>query len=95
MLRLLEIALFLAPFVAFWLIRRAAGRNGPSRTVLAAAVLGLLLLVAGLMTVGLENAAPPGGRYVPAHLERGQIVPGRLLSPRTEARPDPDRVAEP
>lgn len=80
---LLEVVLpLVAPFLLFLAYRLLAARGGRSplaRTPwygLAAA--GLALAGASLVAWALTGGDPPGGRYVPAELEGGRIVPGRV-----------------
>ncbi|HTW29186.1 MAG TPA: DUF6111 family protein [Acetobacteraceae bacterium] len=82
MLRLTELALFLAPFAAYLLWRAAAGRHAAalSRPGLAALLLVLALLGAGLAWFGLGRRLAPGD-YVPARWEKGRIVPGHSAPP--------------
>ena len=80
MLRLLEIVLFLAPFVAFAAWRLLAPASGPSVWVLIAAAGALILLAGGLIWFSREAALPPGAGYVPAQLQNGQIVQGHGAS---------------
>jgi hypothetical protein len=75
MLRWAELALFLAPFAAWLAWRRVAIGRGPSRAVLVATLGGLAAFGAGLVWFGLHRSLPPG-RYVPARVEGGRIVPG-------------------
>jgi Family of unknown function (DUF6111) len=75
-LRLIELALLLAPFLAYAAWRLLAADGEPSLAAVAAAVLGLLVLAGGLIWFGVDQALGPGQTYVPAHWERGQIVPG-------------------
>lgn len=76
-MRIIEVVLFLLPLAAFLLWRAALrrGLDGPSPRNLVAIVLALLLLGAGLATLAVRDRLPPG-RYVPAALENGRIVPG-------------------
>lgn len=76
MLRLVELALLLAPFVAYAAWRLLATDGGPPPAVVAAAVLGLLVLAGGLIWFGVDQGLGPGQTYVPAHWERGRVVPG-------------------
>lgn len=47
---------------------------------------GVALAVATLVGLALlDPGAPPGGRYEPARLEDGRIVPGRFLDDETPA----------
>ncbi len=81
MVRLIEIALFLAPFGAFVAWRLLLPAGGPSRTVLALSV-ALLLVMAGMLSwLSRENTLQPGVEYVPPHVENGVIVPGRGARP--------------
>lgn len=76
MLRLVEFALFLAPFAAFIAWRLLLPGTAPSRTVLLLAV-GVLVVVAGLLAwLSRENTLSPDTAYVPPHVENGVIVPG-------------------
>lgn len=75
MLRLLEIALFLAPFAAF-LAWRFTMPEGPSRALLIAWAGALIVLALALAWMSQENTLPPGASYVPPHIENGVVVPG-------------------
>jgi hypothetical protein len=79
---LIEIGLFLAPFViyaAILMARRADMRQPSAWTMqrlgalLAAA---LILVVASLVMFAQFSGAPPGSTYVPAHMRDGKFVPG-------------------
>jgi hypothetical protein len=76
MLRAVEIALVLAPFVAFVLWRVLAPVGGPSPRVLAAAACALAVLAGALIWLRQQDSLPATEAYVPARLEGGQIVPG-------------------
>ncbi len=41
-------------------------------------VAGLVLLTLSFLTLGLVGGDPPGGTYVPAHVEDGKLVPGQV-----------------
>jgi hypothetical protein len=79
---LVEISLFLTPFVAYavfvWATR--AGVFHPDAWSLP--VLGWLILaafalmIASFVVMAQFGGAPPNSTYVPAHLENGQLVPG-------------------
>lgn len=77
MLRLTELALFIAPFAAFVIWRVMATEGGPPlRLVLAAG--GALVVLAGLLFwLSREDALPPGTAYTPAQMRDGHIVSGR------------------
>jgi multisubunit Na+/H+ antiporter MnhB subunit len=76
------ILVFLIPFVLFGLVLVASGRNPLQRDawtqralVLVAAGLGCV--IAGFVISGFL-AERPTGTYEPAHMENGQLVPGRF-----------------
>jgi hypothetical protein len=80
---LIEVSLFLAPFVAYaifvWATR--AGVLDPKSWSLP--ILGWLTLAAFVLMIGSFvvmaqfGGAPPNSTYVPAHMEDGRLVPGR------------------
>ena len=74
--------LFAAPFVAVWLWMRFVAAKQPdaetSRHYAYAALAGLLLVVASLLTYRVSTGNAPGGTYVPPTYKDGQIVPGRF-----------------
>lgn len=76
MLRLLEVALFLSPFVAFALWRVLAPARPPSARVIALAAGALAVLAGALFWYSREDMLPPGADYAPAQLQDGQLVPG-------------------
>ena len=78
MLRLAELALFLAPFAAIITWRLLAAGGGPSPAVLGIAAGSLVLLAAGLFWMAATERHPPGATYVPAHVEGGRIIPGHV-----------------
>lgn len=76
------VGLFLTPFAlyALWLVFRARHPaiaaqfcDGPLLNLCFA---GLALVLAGFFALGWLS--PRQGAYVPAHLDNGQIAPGRL-----------------
>lgn len=71
-LRSLDLLLLLPPLVLL-LLWLALGRM-PSGRALAVAGLAVLGLTAGLFLYGTDRAI--SGRYTPAHLQDGRIVPG-------------------
>jgi hypothetical protein len=76
MLRLVELALFLAPFVVFALWRFAAIEGGPSVRVVFGAACVLAMLAGILIWLSQEDALPPGANYEPARLQDGKVVSG-------------------
>ena len=77
------LALFLSPFAAYAVYLALRARypleieHWTSARVSVLTLLGLAAAVLGL--VSLDLFAPRGqGRYVPAHMENGVLVPGRI-----------------
>jgi Family of unknown function (DUF6111) len=79
MLRLAELALFLAPFVFFIVWRVMATDGGPSMRVLVGAACLLAVLTGVVVWLSRENALPPGADYAPAQMRDGQIVSGHAV----------------
>ncbi len=77
------VGLFCLPFIVYALFLVARSRfpgraDAWSRGPLAALVAsGLALAVAGTLVLGLLSPVHRGA-YVPAHIEKGQLVPGRI-----------------
>jgi hypothetical protein len=66
------------PFVVFFAWRLMAPDAGPP-LVLVIGVTGVVAAMAVLLLVlWYQDASPPGAGYVPARLEDGRIVPGRV-----------------
>jgi hypothetical protein len=76
MLRLVELALFLMPFVIFAVWRFMATEGAPSLSVVIAATLTLLAMAALLVWLSQKDALPPGADYEPARMENGKVVSG-------------------
>ncbi|MDI4664323.1 DUF6111 family protein [Xanthobacter autotrophicus] len=80
---LVEFALFLTPFLLYGaLLLATKGSVVPEhwspRALALVAAAAVALVVAGLFLFEHGNVAPPGSRYVPAHMEDGVFVPGRF-----------------
>jgi hypothetical protein len=80
---LMEIALFLAPFVVYALFL-AATRAGvlhpeswPLRVLIWLIGIGLVLMIVSFVFVAEYSGVPIGSTYVPAHMEDGKFVPGQ------------------
>jgi len=76
MLRLVELALFLAPFAIFAVWRFMATEGGPSVGLVIAAACTLLAMAGLLVWLSQKDALPPGADYEPARLENGKVVSG-------------------
>ena len=72
-----EFVVFLIPLLAFvlWRVAVARGMDGPAPRQLAIVVIAVLTMGAFLVLFAAREALPPG-RYVPAQVRNGQIVPG-------------------
>lgn len=84
MIRVLVInaLLFVLPFFLTWVWVKFIAAKKPddqTRKLYAyAALVGLVLVLASLMTYRVSTGNEPGGTYVPPTLKDGQIVPGRF-----------------
>ena len=81
---LTELALFAAPFVAYalFLLATRAGVLDPSawslRVLALLTIAALVLMLGSFVVIAHFSGAPPGSTYVPAHMENGRLVPGRV-----------------
>jgi hypothetical protein len=80
---LTELALFVAPFVAYALFLWVTRTNVLDRTswepktLAALAIIALVLMLGSFVYLAHFSGAPPGSTYEPAHMEDGKFVPGR------------------
>ena len=75
-MRWLELGLLAAPalaFAAWWFLAR---RGGPSTRLVAAAVLGLVLMVSLLAWLSERRSLGRSDVYVPAIWQNGHLIPG-------------------
>jgi hypothetical protein len=79
-----ELALFLAPFVAYaiYLVATKAAlltlASWPPKVLATLGICALLLVIGSFVILAHFSGAPPGSTYEPAHVEDGQFVPGRV-----------------
>jgi hypothetical protein len=79
---LTEITLFLLPFVLYvlYLWATRAGVLHPDawtvKTVSWLAIAAFVLMIASFIVLAEFGGAPPQSTYVPAHMEKGRLVPG-------------------
>ncbi|MFL6798959.1 MAG: DUF6111 family protein [Xanthobacteraceae bacterium] len=79
-----ELALFLAPFVAYAIFLWATRAGVLDQSQWSLSRLGSLLIAAFVLMIGSFivlaqwGGAPPGSNYVPAHMEDGKLVPGEV-----------------
>ena len=77
------LAFFLAPFAVYALWLRLRNQTAPdldawSHTRVATLTLaGLAIAILGVLALGLSSGRHLGA-YVPAHVENGQLVPGKI-----------------
>jgi len=78
-----ELALFLAPFVAYaiFLVATKAAllhrSSWPPKVLASLGIAALLLMIGSFIVLSHFSGAPPGATYEPAHMEDGKFVPGR------------------
>jgi Family of unknown function (DUF6111) len=78
-----EIALFLLPFVLYavflWATKAGVMEPGswPLSRLIGLAIAALVLVIGSFVYFANYTGAPPGSRYVPAHIEDGKFVPGQ------------------
>ncbi len=81
MLRFVELALFVSPFVFFAIWRAVGAAGGPSLRMVAAAACVLAVLAGVLIWLSQDEALPPGTAYAPARFEDGRIIAGHGADP--------------
>lgn len=80
---LTEVALFLAPFVAYAIFLFATRANvfemksWPPKTLGTLTIIALLLMIGSFIVLAHFSGAEPGSTYIPAHMENGKFVPGQ------------------
>ena len=80
-MRLIEIALFLSPFVAFAVLRLVLPARGLPSWVLPLFGAAVATMLALLLYLRSFDAGDAGQAYVPARLEDGRVVPGHAAKP--------------
>jgi hypothetical protein len=78
--RFAEIALLALPLVVFVAWRLLAPVAGPPRVLVVATAATVAVMVGVLLGFWYVEAEPPGTGYVPAQLQDGRIVPGRVVA---------------
>ena len=80
---LTELALFLAPFVAYalFLLATKGGvldrASWPPKLLASLAIAALVLMIGSFVYLAHFSGSAPNATYEPAHMENGQFVPGR------------------
>jgi len=75
MVRLFELVLLAAPFVAYAFWRVSAGEGGPSTAALLISATSLFALIASLLWWAHTERLPPGEIYIPPRIEDGRLLP--------------------
>jgi heme/copper-type cytochrome/quinol oxidase subunit 3 len=81
---LTELALFLAPFAAyalFLLMTKSAildRASWPPKVLTTLAVVAFVLMIGSFVILAQFSGVPPRSTYVPAWIEDGKLVPGRV-----------------
>jgi hypothetical protein len=80
---LTELVLFLTPFALYALFLWATTRGGmleranwPVNRVLWLLIAAFVLVIASFIVLANWERVPPGSTYIPAHMEKGKLVPG-------------------
>jgi hypothetical protein len=81
MLRLVELALFLTPFAAFFVWRFLAMGGAPSLSLVVGTACVVAVLAGALFWLSRDRALPPGTTYAPARFEDGRVVAGHGVPP--------------
>jgi Family of unknown function (DUF6111) len=83
---LTELALFLAPFVAYalflWVTKEAVLERAswPPKVLATLAIIALVLMIGSFVVLAHFSGAPPGSTYVPAHVDdQGNFIPGQVV----------------
>lgn len=76
MLRLVELALFLTPFAAFFIWRFLSMGGAPSLSLVLGAACVVAVLAGALFWLSEDRALPPNTAYAPARFENGRVVSG-------------------
>jgi hypothetical protein len=80
-----ELALFLAPFVAYAIYLVATKTalmtlaSWPPKVLASLGIVALILMIGSFIYLSHFSGSPPGSTYEPAHVEDGRFVPGRVV----------------
>jgi heme/copper-type cytochrome/quinol oxidase subunit 3 len=79
-----ELLLFVIPFVLYavflWATRAGVmdPESWPVSRLVTLAIVSFALVIGSFIYFANYTGAPPGSTYVPAHIEDGKFVPGRV-----------------
>jgi hypothetical protein len=80
-----ELALFLAPFVAYALYLLATKTalmtlaSWPPKVLATLGICALVLMIGSFVVLSHFSGSPPGSTYEPARVEDGKFIPGRVV----------------
>jgi hypothetical protein len=80
-----EALLFLMPFALYavflWATRAGVMdlKSWPLSRVIWLAICAFGLMIGSFLYFANYTGAPPGSTYIPAHMENGKFVPGRII----------------
>jgi hypothetical protein len=80
----IEVALFLAPFIAYalflWAVREGIlhPEEWSVRVLTTLSLVAVALTATGFVMIAEYSGSPARSTYVPAHLEDGRLVPGTM-----------------
>jgi hypothetical protein len=82
---LTELALFVAPFIAYavflWFTKTSVldRVHWPAKMLLTLTIVALILMIGSFIYLAHFSGAPPGVDYIPAHFDKdGNFVPGQF-----------------
>ena len=82
---LIELALFVAPFLGYAIFLLATKSavlersSWPPKTLAGLAIVALILMIGSFIYLSHFAGAPPGVEYIPAHFDKdGKFVPGQF-----------------
>lgn len=81
---LTELALLLAPFLAYalflWVTKSGVmdRASWSPTTVVVLTGIAIALMLGSFVVFAHFSGAPPGSEYIPAHIEDGRLVPGEV-----------------
>ena len=81
---LIEIGLFLVPFVLYAVILTVSrvgvlqAKAWMPRRLVGLVIAALVLTIASFLVLAQLSGAPPGSTYMPAHIEKAKLVQGAM-----------------
>ncbi|WP_428487905.1 DUF6111 family protein [Rhodopila sp.] len=79
--RLIEIVLFLTPFIGFTVWRLVVPSDRVPAWLVACAAGAVMLILLLLLTLWHFDASDGGRAYIPARVQDGRVIPGHAAAP--------------